>query len=178
MKEFFALLAPLAFSVIAHAEPLPFPTDWKKILVCDGGAAWVDVNALERRMLQVVIQDEEVIRQLRGRTCVDSPWYMDRPDQRCTDGKFIIAGQVTHGIFEPGQFQGFVNQGGTYTCHSGSASTLRVTRTGGELKVSYHQEAAQGCCWESDSDGNCVRRGPDVPALDLTSWTLRGCREI
>lgn len=145
------LLTVLLFSKVSLAAW------WVPVLQCDNGAARIEVDLGERRNVQLVVEDENIRRYLTGR---------------------VLYGRLNNGLFKSSDFQGFTQQGGSYTCHSGSAPTFKVYREGRGLKVSSHQEAAEGCCWESDSIGRCMSKGSDVPYKYLGDWYFQDCREL
>ncbi len=138
---------------------------WVPVLKCDNGAARVEVDLGERRNLQLVIEDERVRKHLVSLTV--NPSYVR-----------VISGETHNGIFRSSDFRGFMLKGVSPTCHSGYAPTIKVYRERSGLKVALNQEAAEGCCWESDSAGHCTRKSADVPYKYLGDWYFQYCEEL
>src|SRR5262245_58128499 len=63
------------------------PVVWEKLLTCDGGTAVLDVNSDERRNLQLVIRDPNIIGYLDSVGVVD-PAYNAR--------ELVLSGYVAH----------------------------------------------------------------------------------
>jgi hypothetical protein len=149
------IVVGLGQALTAHAEW------WQTALVCDGGAARVEVDLGERRNVQLIITNQDVLKYLASTGL----------------GASVIRGHVDNGIFSSSQFQGFRNQGFSATCYSGYAPTVVVYRTNGGLVVKGYREGAEGCCWEMDSAGHCTSQGSGVTPGELGNWYFRECHE-
>jgi hypothetical protein len=159
MKILLPLLSLMIFQTEANAAW------WASALQCDNGAARVEVDLGERRDVQLVVEDPQIRRHLERLTV--NPNYSR-----------VIVGRTNNGIFRSSDFRGFLRQGGSPTCHSGYAPTIKVYREGRGLKITVHQEAAEGCCWERDSAGHCTNKSADVPYKYLGDWYLQSCEEV
>lgn len=142
---------------------------WQTALVCDGGAARVEVDLSERRNIQLVITDARIRDYLNRSGIVDFGGYGNRD---------YVAGTVTEGIYSSGQFRGFTRKGFGSSCHSGYAPTVRVYRENGGLKISGYSEPVAPCCWEMDSAGHCTNESGGRPGAVLGNWFFRECKEV
>jgi hypothetical protein len=142
---------------------------WVPVLTCDNGKARVEVDLGERRNVQIVITDPNIRDHFTKSGVRDFYGF---------GGGDSVGGRVNEGIFYSSQFRGFVRQGASPTCHSGFAATFKVDRVGNGLTVVANQEAAEGCCWESDSYGTCYKKGADIPFREMANWYFRSCQEV
>ena len=105
---------------------------FEKILECDGGAAVVDVDARERRNLQLVIRDTGIIEYLNDVGAIRANFG---------DEEAIIRGfSQTGGVFSADQFQSFEQL----------SSRVFVYREGGGLKLTFQRQRRDTGIWWCD----------------------------
>lgn len=190
------LAASAAPATPARAQvPLPFPTRWSPILVCEAGRLVVDVNEYERRMVQVVVNDREISAYLWQRAAASSaePGLTARfygiagmsiaPGtlNEMVDGKLIVQGQVPHGIFSAGdlgqlRIPGFSGLG---IANSGTLIGFTARRDADTLTILLDRAAStSGVCTGhiSPSTGACeAGESISIPAGAAGDWTFRDC---
>lgn len=151
MKKALLLLGLVVSSAGAFA--LPYPTNWQPVLACDNGAAVVDVNTYERRMVQLVIRDGNIAKYLRGKG----------------DGReFIVSAELSNGIFNPSDFSG--SQANAYM-----SPATRVYREGNGLKVQIIDVAHYVCTDYRENDYYCAE-GYWTSDREIANWYFQSCR--
>jgi hypothetical protein len=74
-------------------------TQWLKVLTCDGGAAVLDVASQERRQLQFVIRDSNIVNYLASATALPRDMLVN------SAGEIILHAWVNNGVFARSDFQ-------------------------------------------------------------------------
>lgn len=124
---------------------------WYKLFTCNGGAAVLDVNGSERRNLQLVIRDPNVMRFFHDRGVVSLPYgatelilsgWTGRVDFSRAHGP-VLYGQPYGG---PGVFKrsDFVELIANYNYYQGGRFA-RIFRDGSSIKVQFGQIEGRGC---------------------------------
>lgn len=184
------VLTTPACAPAADGDPLAtsedsLTSDWRPLLVCNGGAAVVDVDANERRHVQLVVRDGGALRYLHDAGAV-------RLDFGATEA--VVAGETkrvdwshelgprvdggARGVFHPDDFREML------AGHTGGplGRFVRVTREGSGVKVQFGQIEPRGCAssrrvWFGDGNGwkdVCVA---DYSAyVEKANWFFDDCR--
>jgi hypothetical protein len=159
------------FSILAGCEGVPpadFPVDteagavdgkadqsltWLKVLTCDNGAAVLDVNANERRNVQFVIRDQNIVGYLNNVGAVHSSYgareviasgWTGYVDWSAPNGP-AVHGQPYGGpgIFYQSDFREIIADYNYYGGQNGSFT--RVFRDGAGMKIQYGQIEQTSC---------------------------------
>jgi hypothetical protein len=145
--------------VSAHA------TEWIPVLRCDGGAAVLDVNRDERRNVQLVIRNNNILSYLYRSGAINLSWGQ---------AEYIGGGWVSRGVFHTGDFSELV--GG-----AGDGRNVIVRREGSGLKVLFERvtswtEYPEGCRGAELSMA-CEASGESRSNhQELATWYFRDCR--
>jgi hypothetical protein len=164
-------------------------TTWLRAFTCDGGAAVLDVSANERRNLQFVIRDQNIVGYLNSAGAVHSPYgarevvasgWTGYVDWNAPDGP-VVHGQPYGGagVFSQDDFHEMIAD---YNFFNGqSASFTRVFRDGPGMQIQYGR-IDQTDCLHTDceyvGDGfgtvcNCDRWGTRF--TEIANWYFQSC---
>jgi hypothetical protein len=149
-------------------------TVWEKVLTCDGGAAVLDTDTGERRHLQFVIRNQQIIGYLASQVRVSTQGIISR------SGEIIIDGRQNHGVWGGGDFQ-YMDGRVPYV-------NVDVHREGGGIRVSFwvNAQGSQGCFCKSGGDpcggSLCQCPGgaddlvcPGNPHQEIANWFFQSC---
>ncbi len=127
--------------------------NWQRLLTCDGGAAVLDVNTNERRNLQFVIRDANIISFLNSVGAVHSAFGAKEIIESGWTGSLewraglgpIIHGQPygAPGVFNTGDFKEMITEYDTYQGWFGPF--VRIAREGAGIKLQYGSIEKRGC---------------------------------
>lgn len=200
MKMIVLATSALVLAATACAAPADdAPTDstesaldatWQKLLTCDGGAAVLDVNGSERRNLQLVIRDQNIVRWLNQAGVVHSAYgatevilsgWTGRVNWSDALGPRLEAQPYgAPGVFGVGDFHEMIANHDTY--EGGFGSFVRVAREGAGVKVQFGTIEKRGCAksetyYVGDGFGwqtSCVA---DYSAyVERANWYFQSCR--
>ncbi len=149
---------------IGSEEPLY--SAWSPLLVCNGGAAVLDVNAAERKQLQFVIRDGNVINYVTG--AIHQQMRLNRGNGR----EIIATGFSANGAFSAGDFRSFYEEASDYT------SRIDVAREGRGVRVRFSLHRREGgFCTDWCSDFCCGGYAGAHDVFDeLANWYFDDCR--
>jgi hypothetical protein len=155
----------LLITVLAQHQvfALPFPTNWQPIMSCDGGSAVVDVNTYERRMLQLVIKNEDIYKYISS----NNELYGSAIIFSVLKKEIIVPAEVSRGVFSPEDFQGF--QANAYM-----RPAIRVYRVGSGIKVQAVDLAHWICTNYRENDYYCAD-GYWTEDREVASWHFQTC---
>jgi hypothetical protein len=154
------VLSGIWAGAVAHAYP--FPTSWKKVLTCDGGAATIDINEYERRMVQLVIKDDAIYQYFRSNTRAWSTMKFD--DQK---KEIVVSGGLEAGVFSPEQFTGF-------QVNATMAPAAQIFRSGSGLLVRLVDLKHWVCTDYRENDYYCAE-GYWTEDREIQNWFFRQC---
>jgi hypothetical protein len=135
---------------------------WKPILVCDGGAAVVDLDLGERRNVQLVINNKQIVEYFALNRGMQS-------SMNFSNGKIIVSAGLNQGIQYSGQFHGFDS-------NAANAPAVQVSRDEFGLKVRLVSLAHKECIDWRANDFYCAETR-DVPEVQYADWYFRSCAE-
>lgn len=150
---------------------------WQSTLICDSGAAVVDIDLGERRHTQLVIRDANIISHFNnsGAALTGTSWLVwDGRLHNLTNNahETVVPGEMGSGVFHPSQFQGFTSP------VSYSGRQFYVYRQGIGLKVEVvvpgHSEYCGG---DWNSGGGCNNPVPAQSEQKLANWYFQNCSE-
>lgn len=174
----------------AVASESALSTSWQGLLTCDLGAAVLDVNGDERRNMQFVIRDANIIRYLNGVGAVSSHYgdaeimlsgWTGRVDWAHSLGPRVNEqpyGGV--GVFNAGDFNEFIAGHNYYDGPFGWFS--RIAREGAGIKVQFGTIEKRGCAqtqttYIGDGFGWVTECAADYSAfVEKANWYFRDCR--
>jgi hypothetical protein len=149
-------------------------TPWQNVLTCDRGAAVLDTDANERRHLQFVIRNPQVIGYIASQVRVSTQGILS------PSGEIIIDGHQDSGVWAPADFHA-MNGGVPYV-------NVDVHREDAGIRVSFwvNAQGSQGCFCRSGGDpcGGSLCQcpgGPDDlvcpgdPHAELANWYFQSC---
>ncbi len=150
---------------------------WKPALVCDDGAAVVSIDLGERRNVQLVIRNADIIRYFNeSRSLTGTSWLVwDGRLHNLTNNANVtmVPGELRKGVFASNQFRGFTSP------VSYADRRFYVYREGRGLKVTIVVPAHWGYCNGGfDSGGGCMDPVPPRPEREVANWYFRECKEI
>jgi hypothetical protein len=174
-------LMPMKFvprSILAAALFMAIPTHaayWKPAVSCSdtkGGEMVVDVDAADRRQVQLVVHNKEIIDYL-----THVPYGFHVSDVQYFDGGKTAAfpGRQGNPVFQGGDFHGFENKGsigGGVGWYVGDNIYRNGDTVVFETVNNYWQE-----CPGHDQDGVCLP-GPVHPREIVRNWIFTGCRNL
>lgn len=165
-----AFVASLSiFVASADAASWAAPS-WQKILTCDNGAVVVDVNTNERRQLQAVIHDVNILRYLYSAGAINLSYGAQEA---------IIQGWTGNGVFDPGSFSDFkARPGYPYDGYS-----IDVRREGQGMKVTFLNTTSwteyPGDCRNNTLSMSCESSGITHSRTDeIANWYFRDCQVV
>lgn len=143
-----------------------FAADWETVMTCDGGAAILQVNKVERRNFQFVIKDPNIIVYFNGTGA-----FRNAGSNFGNGHEFIVGGWLQNGVFSKDQF---VGAEGNYN----SADSFTMTRENSTLKIELRNILAWSVCDGdiSPSTGMCsgqYREG--TTTNDYANWYFHSC---
>lgn len=174
----FALTAALA-SPLAQA-------DWNKIISCEGGRAWIDVNSNSRTQLQFVNTIAEANRHMMNdlHASYDS-WG---GDSNTGNGELVWSGTQPQGVFAASDFEGATSgrrRGGSYASQYNGEWLLSFTEYASFFRISADQIKLQITrsdiqkCVNNQYDarlGRCAQGSHSVPDEYVGDWVFNDCR--
>ncbi len=128
---------------------------WLKVLDCDGGAAVVDVNDWERRELQVVIRDPNIVNYLATATQLKFGTTVAGNIVNAK-GEMILRARVDRGVFTPWDFSS-MSPSTIHAFDDRLLVTPRVFVDGPGLRITMSAAIADG--FQGECDGgttSCV----------------------
>jgi hypothetical protein len=147
---------------------------WEKVLTCDNGAAVLDVDTSERRHLQFVIRNPQIIGYLASEVRVSTQGIISR------SGEIIVGGRQDRGVWSSSDFDK-IDGNVPYV-------NAEVRREGGGVRVAFwvNAQGAQGCFCAGGGDpcsgSLCQCPGgpedticPGNPHQELANWFFRNC---
>ncbi len=160
---------------------------WYKLYTCNGGAAVLDVNGDERRNLQFVIRDPNIMRFFHGLGMVQLPYGATELILSGWTGRVDFSrahGPVLHGqpYGSPGVFDrsDFTEMIGNYDYYRGGRFA-RIFRDGDGINVQFGQIEGRGCARTETycpGDGfecstSCVDEYTEY--VEKASWYFNDC---
>jgi hypothetical protein len=149
-------------------------TPWQNVLTCDSGAAALDTDASERRHLQFVIRNPQIIGYLASQVRVSTQGILS------PSGEIIIDGRQESGVWTAADFHA-MNGAVPYV-------NVDVHREGAGIRVSFwvNAQGSQGCFCRGGGDpcsgSLCQCPGgandlvcPGDPHAELANWYFRSC---
>jgi hypothetical protein len=192
-----------SFLLVGCGQPQDFPVDtqasaegkadstatWLRVFNCDDGAAVLDVNGNERRNVQFVIRDQNIVSYLNNAGAVHSAYgarevvasgWTGYVDWNAPDGP-VVHGQPYggSGVYYQDDFHEMIAD---YNFFNGqNASFTRVFRDGDGMKIQYGR-IDQGACLNTScqyvGDGfgtvcNCDRY--QTSFTEIANWYFQHC---
>jgi hypothetical protein len=172
-------------------QPGTAPT-WDKLLTCDSGAAELDVNDGERRNMQFVIRDQNIIKYLNDAGAIQSAYgateaifsgWTGSVDWNNSLGPRLANGAQPYGgpgVFSAGDFSEFIADHNYY--EGGFGHFVRVARDSGGIKLQIGSIEKRGCAQSETSyvgDGfgyvtNCVADYSEY--VEKANWFFQSCQ--
>jgi hypothetical protein len=193
-----ALLTPLTTACVDRTDDDQLEIDeeasskadgalWYKLYTCSDGAAVLDVNGNERRNLQLVIRDSNVIKFFNDRGVVQSPYAATELILSGWTGYVDFGrahGPVLHGqpyggpgVFNRSDFHEVIASYNFY----GGGNFARILRDGAGIKVQFARIEGRGCAQTETycpGDGfecqtSCVDEYTEM--VEQANWYFNDC---
>ncbi len=164
----------ISVMALSAAGKQAYAYGWSNVLVCEGGAAVVEVNTSERRQVQVVFRGEDMLRRMRD---AGFAW------PKFGDQSYAIQGQHAElqpvsptatqpvslgGVFYPHDFRNMISER--------DASAIGAEYRGSDL-ILKRFEVTQGTSCTRNSDGECIADEVFHKTYFFKGeYSLRGCR--
>jgi hypothetical protein len=141
--------------------------NWQPLVVCDGGAAVLDVNADSRTYLQLLIRNQNILSYLHQVGAVSLKYGQN---------ELILRGQQERGVFSPQDFKGATNYG-----------NVTFYRDGNGIKLVFSHDTK---CWTEYPPGSSCRDNPLSMACESAgtmkcergseraNWYFQSCRSV
>jgi hypothetical protein len=166
MKNVFIFLT-FVLANAAHAE------SWQKIVSCENGAAVIDVNADERRNLQLVLRGNDLLSRLYDARMVSLQYGQQElvirgwhSELRQTSPTYTRP-ELLNGVFAAADFRKMIQE-------DWNGNTVQVEMRGNDLAIQrLHYSAGESC--EDTSSGEC-RGGVEHKTYYFDrEYVLHGC---
>jgi hypothetical protein len=172
-------------------QPGTTPT-WDRLMTCDNGAAELDVNDGERRNMQFVIRDQNIIRYLNQIGAIQSAYgateaifsgWTGHVDWNDSLGPRLWNGAQPYGapgVFNAGDFSEFIADHNYY--EGGFGHFVRVARENGGIKLQIGSIEKRGCAHEETyyvGDGfgyqtSCTADYSEY--VEKANWYVQSCQ--